>query len=351
MYLDALADLPEDQRDILVERMREKGLQRLQNDGLYAFCTEDIACYLPALKAEGGRCLTVAASGDQAVNLLMAGAEEVVAFDVVPEAGYLLDLKMAALAAAGDDPGEFRGRFLDRLSPEGFRPLKQSLGGGTKDFVDAMALLTTDFGLVAFRPFLITGKNAYIVDEGSFARAKAAVARAREGNRVSFLCADLRTVPFAPGIGTFDAICLSNVIQDVVGGVARGAGKPGDRFGGRTATFALDDLVGLVGSMVWPLARLLRPGGTMMAAYVFSADYLDDEDGCDDDEPADEDAEAAAERAARIDFERMSLKNNETRKAAFEPPPGFVVEEIRTDGRNSNFDGRDDVAVIVRRLP
>ncbi len=97
----------------------EEALAELTADGLglYSFCTESIEDYLPYLNVEGKRCLSVAASGDQVIALLMAGASEVVAFDHVQDSSEILELKMQALAHLDwDSCVQFAYGLWDRFS-------------------------------------------------------------------------------------------------------------------------------------------------------------------------------------------------------------------------------------------
>ncbi len=64
---------------------------------MYVYATEMVAPYYRKLNLEGKRVLTVVGSGDQVINALVLGAEEVVGFDINRNALYITELKIAAI--------------------------------------------------------------------------------------------------------------------------------------------------------------------------------------------------------------------------------------------------------------
>ncbi len=327
-YLSKIDKLDEAEAEELRHEARYAAVREMQrHHGLYRFTTEDIDCYLDALAPAGRRCLTVASSGDQAVNLLMAGASEVVMFDVVEEALYGTAFKMAALCEADDgDPDRFLGRYLDWLKPAAFRRVRKRLGERERLFFDGHAAIADDPADAFFKPYSIYGVNPYVASREAFAAARSAVARAMEGGTVSTVVSDVRSLPHVPRIGTFDVIVLSDVVGAIVAST-RSAPLTLGETQWRANDLDVDGIVAMVRSVTWPLAAMLRPGGAMVAHYVHGVPW--EEDGWGGESEAD-------------------LRHPETRRRAFEPPPGFTVGEIRTGCCNSE-DWGDDVAVIFRR--
>jgi hypothetical protein len=305
--------------------------------GLYEFCTENILEYLPLLDVEGKRCLTVASSGDHTINLLMAGAREVVAFDSVQAAGEVTWLKMQALVdLEWRDSGHFRGSlWREALAHRNFarlcdRAVDPSYGNSRSIVGQAVCALPAGQVPTIFKRYQITGRNAYIASEDGFEKAKRACASALSDGRVSFTAADIRELPLL-GIGEFDVIVVSNILQSALDRlskpkmISRDAGRSvGDR--GIDLSEALD---GLVQSMIWPAARMLAPGGVMMASYTYACDRADDDlDG----------------GTGNMD----PIRSTETRRRAFNPPIGFVVEEHAFQTINGASSG-EDVVVLIRR--
>lgn len=302
--------------------------------GLYAWCTENIREYLPILDVKGKRCLTVAASGDHIINLLLAGAREVVAFDCVPAANDVAFLKMQALVnLKWSDPDHFRGSLWDEvLSPVVFAQLMDR----TDDPFNALHSLIGQAmnGLPVgeaksiFKRYQVSGRNAYITSSEQFETARAACAEALSEGNVSFVPADIRELPLL-GLGSFDVIVLSNILQS--------AHTRLNSPDFATATKKAQNICRvdpkasakqLIDTMIWPVARMLVPGGAMMASYTYSCAELDDT--------------STARGRARDVFGQTAL-----RRAAFEPPHGFSVEEHAWESVNGERGGID-VAVIIR---
>lgn len=319
-------------------RMPDHALQDLLQEvcGFYEFCTENILEYLPYLHAKGKRCLTLAASGDQVVNLLMAGAKEIVAFDTCEAACEVMSLKMQGLAdICWDDAKQFRAQFGKVvLDPEMFRGFAERsdlpFTESGSVITNAVASLPVGRADMIFKN-VITGRNAYIANKKAFTRARSAVGRALEDGRVSFVAADVRDLPYM-GLGQFDVIVLSNILQSALVRLRKPVAlKRGESswWRERLDPAAADrTLKVLIDQMVWPVANMLTPGGVMMASYNY---------GCEE-RPHDEDGEPRGD----------PLKNTERRQSAFTPPPGFIVEEACWETVNS-MDSGVDVAVFVRR--
>jgi hypothetical protein len=303
-------------------------LQRILTEslGLYAFTTENIMEYLPMLKAEGKRCLTVAASGDHVINLLMAGAREVVCFDTVEAAGEITALKMQALAdLKWKSAKHFRSELWNEVSkPIPYAHLQDRATDplydrGRPTFKTVIEQLDLEH---AFKMFQTAGRNAYITDDTLFGKAQRACKQALEDGRVSFIVADIRELPFLE-LGCFDAIVLSNILQakwqrmTPPQAISR---EPTNWKGQRRFREPKARLKGLIDTMIWPVAEMLNPDGIMMASYTYA---------CSSD---------------RTD----SLKSKRSRVEAFTPPSGFTTEERDWDVVNGEASGRD-VGVMIQR--
>jgi hypothetical protein len=309
--------------------------------GLYSFTTENILAYLPLLQAEGKRCLTVAASGDQVINLLMAGAKEVVCFDNIAAAGEVTALKIQALTdLAWEDAGHFRGSLWEEISkPITFARLRDRTthplwDRGRNVLKPVIEQLNSSH---AFKMWQITGRNAYIADDTDFDKARQACKEAMNDGRVSFVHADVRELPLLE-LGQFDVIVLSNILQATWNRMSTplaisrehtSSGSPFQQQGAR--------LKGLIDTMIWPVADMLTPNGVMMASYTYA---------CPDEE-WEEIERQECEGAGEI-YEPDKLKSKKTRIEAFSPKDGFTVEEHAWEVVNGEASG-DDVAVFVRK--
>jgi hypothetical protein len=312
--------------------------------GLYAWTTENIREYLPALDVAGKRCLTVASSGDHIINLLMAGATEVVSFDNVETAGAVSSFKMQALAdLTWRDSQHFRGslweealtpimyaRLEDRCAHPLYSQSRSLLRGAVSNMKSPASI---------FKAYQTSGRNPYIADETSFAAAKAACHQAMDDGRVSFVHADIRDLPLLE-LGKFDVIVLSNILQSQWKSkfsptvIARGDnGLNGRDF----LHFSPESLKALIDMMVWPTAQLLAPGGVMMASYTYAC-------------PSDEWEEIYREECEEEGetYRPDPLANHTMRQRAFTPPDGFSVSELRFDVVNGEASG-NDVAVLIQR--
>ncbi len=87
---------------------RLKTYKRFNN--IYPFTTENIKGYLKDCQVKNERILTVGASGDHILNLLLLGANNIDYFDVNPFTEMYIELKLAALKALDYD------EFIDYFS-------------------------------------------------------------------------------------------------------------------------------------------------------------------------------------------------------------------------------------------
>lgn len=242
----------------------------------YRLTTENISGYLDALEAQGALCLCVAASGDQTVNLFAAGAERVLCFDRDPLALKMTRLKMAAVA--GLDYEQFKGfygienfgsfdlnLFETRILPH----MRMRGDWFTQRLADPYSLFLGYTSLAHWNPYL-ADEGAYLVAQNSVR----AVFESRGKNyRSDDMECDVRDLA-CMGDEQFDVIVLSNIIdhwlrhmitmESDVGGLLRSKErlvkpiwKPGWLLG-KSAQL-----------ITWPVARLLRPGGRMLAGYFY----------------------------------------------------------------------------------
>jgi hypothetical protein len=332
-------------------RVPDDGLLELTADGfgLYSFCTESIEDYLPHLDVSGKRCLTVAASGDQVIALLMAGAAEVVTFDLVWGAGEATELKMNAMAHFDwDSLGQFAGEVWNKaLSPRGFSQLcdrapKARYHGYGSMMQRAVNGLPIGRAVNVFKRHQIYGYTGYLASGEAFDTAKSAVTTALSDGRVSFVRSDVRDLPHL-GLGEFDVIVLSNIL-----GATFATRRNRHVFGGMTVDDERLDRAGelayarsLVASMIWPVAGMLSDSGIMMASYHY---------GCEPINNLSDDCRYCGDPVAVCQCDRTDpFAETASRRQLFSPPPGFSVEERGWQTVNSELSG-EDVAVFVRKV-
>lgn len=307
---------------------------------LYEFTTENIAEYLPLLDASGKRCLTIAASGDQAINLLMAGAKEVTTFDSSLAAGEVTWLKIQALS---DLDWADRHDFSRNVWKKVFEPLtfarlmdradKPNFGLPWSTLRNAVCGLPEDcVAAWIFPDNKISGTVPYLRTDDAFRSAQSACRAAMEAGASSFIQNDIRTLPFL-SLGEFDVIVLSNVLQAVFKSLRppQLISRNSDHQLCNESLQTAENLKSLVNSMIWPVARMLSPGGVMMASYTYDCDS-DFTDGEIYDPP----------------LRTNPLQATVSRRTAFKPIPGFTVEEHWGEAMNSASSGVD-VMVMIRR--
>lgn len=74
-----------------------KGVGKGKITPMYVYGTENISGYYSKLDLKDKTVLTIAGSGDQAVNAIYYGAKEVTCFDINQLTGYFIDLKINAI--------------------------------------------------------------------------------------------------------------------------------------------------------------------------------------------------------------------------------------------------------------
>lgn len=329
----------------------EDGLAGLTADGLglYAFCTESIEDYLSHLDVEGKRCLTVAASGDQVIALLMAGASEVVTFDSVQAAGEITELKMHALAHLDwADPAHFsRGMWETALSPREFARICD-LAPNARFSWDRSIVRQAVIGLPVgkavniLKRYQISGYTGYLTDVESFAKAKSATSAALRDGRVSFVKTDVRDLPYL-GLGEFDVIVLSNILASTYEVRANrqvfGEGVKAVRWRGSFEEHGRYAQA-LVSSMIWPVAGMLTTRGKMMASYHY---------GCERIEDVRDECRYCGDSLLACECVRDNpFAETLSRRSLFSAMPGFEVEEHGWETVARELSG-EDVAVFIRR--
>ena len=349
-HVTQLEEAGKDQR-LAFGKVPEDALAGLTSDGfgLYSFCTESIEDYLPYLDVSGKRCLAVAASGDQVIALLLAGATEVVTFDVIAGAGEAVELKMHALAHFDwEGPEHFaRDVWNKALSPMGLAHLCDCAPKAGFNWYRSLmhqAANGMPIGKAAniFKRHQIHGYSAYLASGEAFFETKSAVATSLSAGTVSFVRADVRDLPYF-GLGEFDVVVLSNILgaafssggnRYVVGGACSDV-EPFD--GSARMAYAR----ALVSSMIWPVAGMLRSGGIMMASYHY---------GCEPIESLTDYCRYCGDAKSSCQCEMVDpFAETSSRRELFSPPPGFSVEEHGWSTVNNGLSG-EDVAVFVRRL-
>ena len=283
---------------------------------VYPFATENIAAYLPGLAVRGQRVLTVGGSGDHVIGAALAGAKEVVAFDVNELAPLFAELKRAGLLRltyAG-----FRGFFLpggsSAFAHRTYLKLRPELSFAARYFFDrayeacgrdgrklrASGLFRTSHESAARD----VANNPYLASAAAFDRAKKAVKKTAS----SWIAADVRELPakLAGRRGRFDVILLSNIAD----------------YAHRFYPDA-PYLERFRDEVVKPLLGRLAPGGRLVLAYIY------DLDNC------------------RRSDERNRLNDAAERRRVFGRLPGTVYEEKSLPGVIAGC-AADGIAVLKR---
>ena len=234
---------------------------------IYAFSNESIAGWMPLMKMEGKRVLTVGGSGDQMICAYMAGASHVSNFDVNLLARFMAELKLAMLARLSR--AEFQA-FFAHFGVMDYQGARERLSLRARHFFDlAYQHAGSDGALLAASGLLRPSQDRealarnipYLFDDQAFERARAAC----NGKTLSWTTESAESAaremptsgatPFAIR-PAFDAIILSNVADYA----------PQD---------ARDAPFGPLGSfcerVARPLSTKLAPGGRMLVAYAYAS--------------------------------------------------------------------------------
>ena len=218
----------------MVEEDVALALQRLQNRihsdywqstfaTLYPFTTENIRGYMSSLDLTDKKVLTIGSSGDQILNAILYGAEDLTCFDKNRFVPYYYELKKTALLMLS------REEFLDFLSlrqnPNTFRDnanafaystyrqLRPMLEEETRYFWDQLYWKTSGslirnrlFNIEEYRGTILQKINGYLEDD-AYEQLKEKVSKAT----VQFLCCEMKELSCHLK-QSYDVVFLSNVL-------------------------------------------------------------------------------------------------------------------------------------------
>ena len=104
---------------------------------VYPFTNENLRAYLPTLDLKGKDVLTVAASGDQTLNMALLGAKNIDCFDITRFAYYWLELKKAGIMTLSYDNfmNHFVGNILNSKN-KNYKTMRKELAPDTQRFWD-----------------------------------------------------------------------------------------------------------------------------------------------------------------------------------------------------------------------
>ena len=247
---------------MVVPRMQRFGPEK----SIYAFTTENIAGYFPRLQFNEADALVVAGSGDQTINACMLGAKSVTCYDINPRALCFTELKIAGLRQL--DRTSFLAFFEQgerAMEPQVYEALRPSLSDDARTLFDTLYVQygfdgrqlrsSPVFNNKYDDPAVKRRSNPYLADDAAFERARAGIATAK----ISLLetCATrlAANVERNDCDGRFAIIHLSNIAD-----YAR------ELFPGR------DCLGQFRKRIVEPLRSHVRPGGSIVAAYLYAID-------------------------------------------------------------------------------
>ncbi len=220
---------------------------------VYAFATENIGGYLNFLDFSGKDVLTVGASGDQLINVCMAGAKSVVNFDVNLLAKYMAELKLAALHTFGIS--EFQN-FLLLMEHDRYQICRDGLSLSARYFFDsAYKFFNMDGSAMRHSALFrkqqsgerIALNNPYLANIDAYAKAQTAC------HKLEVKWNTLTAEEMAQTEDSYDTILLSN-LSDYAHHM-----------------YDSDYLEEFRSKIVTPMAKRLRPGGQMILGYVFDA--------------------------------------------------------------------------------
>jgi len=231
---------------------------------MYIYATEMVTSYYQALKVQEKSILTVTGSGDQVIDALFLGAQKVFGFDLNERAGYLAELKMAALKSLTlEEFLDFFGKDMQSatLKYELYIKLKALLPVNISSFFDQLYaefnnngtnLAKSEYfrqrGDIGTSP--ITSINGYLENAESYRKISAIL---NQNNPLMFQAGVDDVTERLPDRNTkFDLINLSNVPNYLIGNL------PGA------------DPVGQFIEIMKKLTRLLNPGGQIFC-YSYSA--------------------------------------------------------------------------------
>ncbi|MCL2570610.1 MAG: BtaA family protein [Firmicutes bacterium] len=122
------------QDDLSATHMLIKGMTGQGHSTIYPFTNENLRAYLPFFDLEGKDVLTVTASGDHPLNMILQGAKNVTTFDINKLAYYWFELKKAGVLTLSLD--DFKKFFMDEMQKEKYKQVRPALEKDTKEYWD-----------------------------------------------------------------------------------------------------------------------------------------------------------------------------------------------------------------------
>ncbi len=234
---------------------------------VYAFATENIGGYFPNIDFRDKAVLTVASSGDHAINAFAAGAAEVTCFDLDHLSRPMVELKLAMLQALElENYCRFFLQGPEAFDFEVYKDLRKRLPLAARYFWDRAYDYFNGDGAALRASSLFRDRhdprdaadlsanalknNPYLTFVETFAGAQAAC----RGRHVRFIQSDV-TMLAEKLTAPYDIILLSN-LSDYAHKMFEG-----------------DCLTEYQKQIVEPLAKRLAPGGMIAFGYVY--DVLD----------------------------------------------------------------------------
>lgn len=238
---------------------------------LYAFTTEKLGGYYPALDLKNRSVLTVCGSGDHIINAALFGASKIVGFDINPLALHWAELKVAALKTL--DLTEFKQFFLREsindsglnqyaLNQKGFIKIAYNLSENTfKFFRDLLSVF--DNNGVAFRNSAFfnirydnnkvkIASNPYLESESNYDKTRENLAQAK----IDYLCSSAQDINSKIDDKLFEIIILSNLCD----------------YAPSLYSKAEDPYKSYIDYLCDSLLDILVADGTICAAYLYGQD-------------------------------------------------------------------------------
>src|SRR5688500_7106879 len=105
---------------------------------MYLFATETVSDYYNKIGLKGKKALTVCGSGDQVLGAFIAGASELVCYDINANSEHMLHLKIAAIKSSSYHEflrffGVTSGKKLDH---DRYLKIREYIDGSTRQFFD-----------------------------------------------------------------------------------------------------------------------------------------------------------------------------------------------------------------------
>ena len=224
-----MAKINNDSQNVETDINEKTGVPMKNNWPMYVYATEMVGNYYSFLNISGKKVLAVCGSGDQIIEAIYYGAEEVFGFDINEFSKYMLDLKIAAIKSLTYD--EFIKFFGDEKVNEGFDyifflKLKDNLKEETKNFFDkAYNEFDNDGKRLASSKYFrqrddwadrrvdIREVNQYMANNENYAKTRKLI----DSKNIPFITADLSELPLRKELigKKFDFINISNIPQHI----------------------------------------------------------------------------------------------------------------------------------------